>query len=264
MATIAIGDVHGHFEALDDLLRALRPELGRSDVVVFLGDYIDRGRDTKKCVDRILAFEADTPAEVVGLYGNHDDWMLRSRRDSRTHTWLLATDAFKTIESYSREAADALRAAIADARGAHYGNGYALPYRLFFDSMPESHVQWFDRLRVSHRTAHCFCAHGGVDPAVTAPDQQTRHDLIWGGSGFPERYEGPDTIVYGHHNNARLTADGWPMPAISGRTIGVDTIAHGVLTAVRLPGGDIFQSGRHYSRADAERTESSAKENGRR
>ena len=53
-----------------------------------------------------------------------------------------------------------------------------------------------------------------------------------------------ETIVYGHRNNACMTQDGWPMPAIAGRTIGLDT-TDGVLTAVRLPGGDIFQSARY-------------------
>lgn len=248
MATIVIGDVHGNYEALDDLLRIVTPELASSDTLVFLGDYIDRGRDTKKCIDRLLAFEAERRADVIGLLGNHDDWMLRTRRDFRKHTWMLATDAFTTIESYSRPAAEALRAAMAAARGAHYGDDYPLPYELFFDAMPASHLGWFDRLRVSHQSADCFCSHGGVDPRVDDLALQERHLLIWGGTGFPERYNGEDTIVYGHHDNAVLTSDGWPMPAVSGRTIGIDTISHGVLTAVRMPGGDIFQSARSNAR----------------
>ena len=43
MATFAIGDVHGNLEALDDLLSVLEPEIAAPDVIVFLGDYIDRG-----------------------------------------------------------------------------------------------------------------------------------------------------------------------------------------------------------------------------
>jgi len=67
MATIAIGDIHGNYEALDDLLRMVAPELESSDVVVFLGDYVDRGPDTKQCVDCLLAFEAQCRATVIGL-----------------------------------------------------------------------------------------------------------------------------------------------------------------------------------------------------
>jgi hypothetical protein len=54
----------------------------------------------------------------VCLCGNHDDWFLRTLRDSRRHTWLLATDAFTTIESYSVDAADVLREAISRAGAA--------------------------------------------------------------------------------------------------------------------------------------------------
>ena len=48
-----------------------------------------------------------------------------------------------------------------------------------------------------------------------------------------------DTVIM------RPNADGWPAPMIVGRTIGVDTISHGVLTAVRLPDQRVFQSARH-------------------
>jgi hypothetical protein len=54
--------------------------------------------------------------------------------------------------------------------------------------------------------------------------------------------------VYGHWDNAALEADGWPAPKIVGRTIGLDTIAHGVLTAVRLPDQRVFQSARYEAR----------------
>ena len=72
VATIAIGDVHGNRAALDDLLCQLDGEVQPDDTVVFLGDYIDRGPDSKACVDAILAFRADSPATVVGLCGNHE------------------------------------------------------------------------------------------------------------------------------------------------------------------------------------------------
>lgn len=248
MATVAIGDVHGNSAALDDLLSQLTSEVGAGDVVVFLGDYIDRGPNTKECVERIIALQDETAGSVVCLCGNHDDWLLRTLRDYRQHTWLLATDAFETIRSYSIDAADALRAAVARAGPALFRNDCPLPYEVFFDRMPDTHLRFFESLRSYYQGSGCICTHGGLDPGISSVQEQTRHALMWGAGGFPDKYDGPDTVVYGHRNNAVLNAEGWPSPAIVGRTIGVDTIAHGVLTAVRLPDWRVFQSARYEAR----------------
>ena len=53
MSTIAIGDIHGNLAALLDLLEQLSDNVDREDVVVFLGDYIDRGPDSRGCVERV-------------------------------------------------------------------------------------------------------------------------------------------------------------------------------------------------------------------
>jgi hypothetical protein len=57
MATVAIGDIHGNFAALRDLLDKVRPELDKTDTLVFLVDYIYRGPDARSCIDRSLRFE---------------------------------------------------------------------------------------------------------------------------------------------------------------------------------------------------------------
>jgi serine/threonine protein phosphatase 1 len=245
MATIAIGDVHGNLAALNDLLGQLKSEIAPGDVVVFLGDYIDRGPDTKGCIDRILDLQQEMPGAVECLCGNHDDWLLRAFRGSRQHTWLLATDPYKTIESYSVDAARALREAASKAGAALYGDDCQLPYDVFFDKVPTAHIRFFETLRPCYQSSDCICAHGGLNPGVASVHDQSRHDLIWGGEGFPHAYDGLETVVYGHHNKAVLDAGGWPSPRIVGRTIGIDTISHGVLTAIRLPDGRVFQSARY-------------------
>ena len=111
MATIAIGDIHGNLAALTDLLDQLLPDAVEGDVIVFLGDYVDRGPDAKGCIDAILAFEDRVPARVVALCGNHEDWMLRTMRDPTRHSWLLGMQPLDTIRSYSLEAERALRKA---------------------------------------------------------------------------------------------------------------------------------------------------------
>jgi Calcineurin-like phosphoesterase len=250
MATIAIGDIHGHRRALDDLLERLGPDVSAGDTVVFLGDYIDRGPDTKGCVDAILAFRESVDTEVVALCGNHEDWMLNSLHDHRRHSWLLGMNGLKTVESYSKAAALRLRAAAAAAGAALFEESLALPYEAFFDAMPPAHREFFTTLRDYRVTADALCVHGGLDVTVDDIERQNRNDLIWGTDGFPASYAGDVPVVYGHKNNAVVNADGWPEPAVSGRTIGIDTIAHGVLTAIRLPDRRVFQSRRYERRSE--------------
>ena len=245
MATFAIGDVHGNREALDDLLARLEGEVQTHDTVVFLGDYIDRGPHSKGCVDAILKFQREAQTEVVCLMGNHEDWFLRTFRDYKRHSWLLGMEAFATIRSYSPDAERVLREAVSSAGPELYLGGGPLPYEVFFERVPLEHIRFFENLRLFHRSADCVCTHGGLDPGVSGIEEQTRHALIWGADTFPDGYEGEEVVVYGHRNNAVLQPDGWPVPRIAGRTIGVDTISHGVLTAVRVPDEHVFQSARY-------------------
>ena len=62
VASWAIGDVHGNLPALDDLLQQVEREAGSEDTVIFLGDYIDRGPDSRRCIDRILELRGNSPA----------------------------------------------------------------------------------------------------------------------------------------------------------------------------------------------------------
>lgn len=245
MATIAIGDVHGNLAALSDLLDQVRHELTASDTVVFLGDYIDRGPDSKGCVDAILRFKEEVSADVVCLLGNHEEWFLKTMRDHTSHSWLLGMEAFDTMGSYSADAEGTLREAASRAGAALYLGPCALPYEAFFDCVPADHRRFFEGLGLFHRTADCLCAHAGLDPRVARFEDQHRRSFVWGANGFPEEYAGDEVIVYGHRNNATVDARGWPNPTIAGATIGLDTISHGVLTAARLPDRRVFQSARH-------------------
>jgi serine/threonine protein phosphatase 1 len=245
MATIAVGDIHGNRPALNDILDQIRDEVSGGDTIVFLGDYIDRGPDTRGCVDTILALQREVKAEVICLLGNHEDWFLRTLRDYGRHSWLLGMEAFDTIRSYSVDAARMLREAVSSAGAELYLGHCALPYETFFDCVPQDHIRFFEGLRSYHQSPDCLCTHGGLDPRVTRVQEQAREALIWGAGSFPKGYNGAEIVVYGHWNNATLNADGWPVPTILGRTIGVDTISHGVLTAVRLPDQRVFQSARY-------------------
>jgi serine/threonine protein phosphatase 1 len=244
MATIAIGDVHGNRLALDDLLSRLEPEIERSDTVVFLGDYVDRGPDSKGCIDSILRFRDRSPATVVTLTGNHEDWLLRTFDDPQRHSWLTAMEGFATVASYSAAAAEVLLRAAEEAGPRLVLERLALPYDVFFNAMPAEHLAFLHELQVFHRTPDAVCVHGGLDPRGGPVESQPHQTIIWGTDGFPTEYDGPDTIVYGHWDDSQIDATGRPQPAIGRATIGIDTISHGVLTAIRLPDRRVFRSNR--------------------
>ena len=245
MSTTAIGDIHGNMRALDDLLARLAPELGGDDTVVFLGDYIDRGPDSKRCIERILDFRRTCKARVVALLGNHEQWLLQTCHDHTRHSWILGLEAFPTIRSYSPNAAAQLVEAIGNLGARVVLDHVRLPYDLFFDAVPPEHMAFLSSLATFLRTPEAVCVHGGLDPAGGSVEEQEADRLIWGADGFPEGYQGRDRIVYGHADNPVLDALGWPHPRITGRTYGLDTIGQGVLTAVRLPGEAVFQSARY-------------------
>jgi Calcineurin-like phosphoesterase len=245
MAIVAVGDIHGNLAALVDLLEQLRGDLTSTDIAVFLGDYIDRGPDSRGCVEAILSFRDERRCRVVCLCGNHEDWMRRTQHNYRRHSWLMAMEALTTIRSYSEQAEAELRVAMSESGLQLYLGRVRLPYDRFFASLPQAHRAFFDDLEPCFEADGCFCSHAGVDPRVAILADQKVDALLWGVERFPDGYRGDATVVYGHWNNAVLDGAGWPAPRIVGNTIGIDTIFHGVLTAIRLPDRRIFQSKRY-------------------
>lgn len=243
MATIAIGDIHGRLDALQDLLDKVLPDLRDGDTLVFLGDIIDRGPDSRGCLERILRCRRETPARVLGVMGNHEQWMLRTLADPTLHSWLVAMEAFPTVRSYSEFAEKALEQYL-------FVNGRRIlfervpfPYRLFFDSIPPEHLDFLQSMTPFARTPDVLCVHAAAP--LNGKDIETRKPdfMIWGVKGFPDNYRGEEPVVYGHWNNALLSAEGYPRPCVlPNRTYGIDTITHGVLTAMRFPDLKLYQS----------------------
>jgi serine/threonine protein phosphatase 1 len=250
LATIAVGDIHGNLAALDDLLARLLPEVRKDDVLVFLGDYIDRGPDAQGVLNRLAALRASPPCDVRFLLGNHEEWMLKTFRDPTSHSWLVGMEAITTIASYSRTTALQMLAAARDAGMRMYTGRVALPYDRFFKLMPSAHLDLLGSLWTFVRTDDVICVHGGVPVDDTPLDRATQTDLVWGCSSFPDCYSGAESVVYGHWNDCPLGADDWPTIRVTGRAYGIDTISRGVLTALRFPDLKIFQSRRHLVDSD--------------
>lgn len=245
MATTTIGDIHGNFEALEDLLEKLLPSLRSDDILVFLGDYIDRGPNSKACVERIIELKKRAAFSVVTLMGNHEEWLLKCLRDPTSHSWVLGMEAFETIASYSLEAASELRSVLESLGPDLVFKKPKVPYELFFDTMPQEHLAFFQSLTLYFKSEDVICVHAGLKGVGEQMAAQEREALLWGVNGFPENYRGDLPVVYGHWNDGVLDESGWPSPRfLNESTFGIDTIAHGVLTAIRFPDLTVIQSAR--------------------
>ena len=170
--TYVIPDIHGRYDLLDEALASIaaRP-CGEAGVIVTIGDYVDKGPDSKAVVDRLLS-GVDAGWSLIALKGNHDALMVEALRDpSKMAAWLAKGG---------------------DAALASYGGDPA--------AVPPSHIAWLDQLRLMHVDAHRLYVHAGVDPAIPL-DRQSEATLLWNRypKGFPDGY-GDLHVVHGHDN----------------------------------------------------------------
>jgi serine/threonine protein phosphatase 1 len=170
--TYVIPDIHGR----DDLLReALTGITARSDgeagVIITIGDYVDKGPESKQVIDRLLSGVPEGWS-FVALKGNHDAMMVQALRDpAKMAVWLEKGG---------------------DAALASYGGDPA--------AVPPLHIAWLDRLRLVHVDAHRIYVHAGVDPGIPL-DRQSETTLLWKRypKGFPDGF-GNLHVVHGHDN----------------------------------------------------------------
>jgi serine/threonine protein phosphatase 1 len=96
MRTLVIGDIHGCLRAFEALIEEVAPQT--DDLLVTLGDYVDRGPDSKGVLERMLALQGQ--CRCVALKGNHDLMMLTARDDEEHFQEWLACGGKQTLESY--------------------------------------------------------------------------------------------------------------------------------------------------------------------
>src|SRR5919112_686175 len=97
--TIAIGDIHGCSAALDALIDAIGPR--PEDTIVTLGDYINRGPDSRGVLDRLI--DLGRRCRLVPILGNHDQMLLDVRSGKYPIYWLLEMGGTKTLDFYETD-----------------------------------------------------------------------------------------------------------------------------------------------------------------
>jgi serine/threonine protein phosphatase 1 len=151
---IAIGDIHGCAAALRALLTAIRPQ--PKDAIVTLGDYIDRGPDSRGVIERILALSRE--CQVVALRGNHEAMLLEAWNDSAAiRKWLTCGGT------------DALRS---------YGWSPGGPKRTLASWFPDRHRTFIAETKLYHETATHVFVHAGLLPQLPL-DRQPEIALLW-------------------------------------------------------------------------------------
>lgn len=209
--TLAIGDIHGCSRALDGLLGLVQPR--PQDLVIALGDYVDRGPDSAGVLDRLLQLR--DRCRLVALKGNHEEMMLKARDGLEVRGWLLCGGR-ETLASYGPEggAIDEL-----DIPEAHW------------DFMENVCIDWYE-------TDSHFFVHANVYPDMVLEDQP----------GFMLRWE---TLLAGTrpHCSGKVmvcghTAQRSGVPLNLGHIVCIDTWVYGQgwLTCLEVATGRIWQA----------------------
>ena len=219
----AVGDIHGRYDLLTRLLAKLARDSARRagagrPMLIFCGDYIDRGPQSAEVVEAVLWLRENTRFELRALKGNHEQGLLDFLDRPLAAAGWLGVGGMETLESYGVTAPD-----LDDEVG------LARARRDLLSRMPASHLQFFEALEPMAVVGDYAFVHAGIRPGLPLAEQQER-DLLWIRGPFLEA-EGPfeKIIVHGHS---------WlgPEPQRLPHRLGIDTGAYqtGVLTAVRL------------------------------
>ncbi|MFD2264716.1 metallophosphoesterase [Lacibacterium aquatile] len=226
-----IGDIHGCRDELERLHDRLAADWelasAKGCTIVYLGDYIDRGPDSRGVIGTLLGPSPIAGAERIFITGNHEQAMLDFLQAPESNPHWLDFGGMETLASYG------VRRSAVGSRGRQ-----ELAERMA-EAMPESHRVFFESLAPYHRIGDYFFVHAGVRPGVSL-DRQVPDDCCWIRGAFLESRQWHGAmIVHGH-----TVTD---QPDERANRIGIDTGAYasGVLTALRLEGNQrsFFQTG---------------------
>lgn len=217
----AVGDIHGRYDLMKGLLAQVLADAaaraaGRRPVLVFLGDYVDRGPQSAEVVEALTWLQGRRDLEIHVLKGNHEQALLDFLDNPETGGPWLGFGGAETLASYGVRVPEG-RDELVAARDA------------LLARMPAAHLRRIQSLETLLVIGDYAFVHAGVRPGV-ALAAQAEEDLLWIRRDFMQS-TGPfgKIIVHGHT---------WrdERPEVLEHRMGVDTGAYatGVLTALRL------------------------------
>jgi serine/threonine protein phosphatase 1 len=214
-----IGDLHGCLAPLQRLLEHLEPDL-HQDRLLFVGDYIDRGPDSRGVVDYILGLKARYPAEnIICLKGNHEVMFLDFLAGKDRQLFLM-NGGLNTLRDY-------------------WGEGWDEQSELV---LPLDHARFYQELQLFYEIEDYIFVHGGLKPGVPLAEQ-VDEDLCWiRGEFIASTEDFGRRVIFGHTP--------FKQPLVLPNKIGIDTgLVYGnFLTCLKLPQMDFYFVGHDASR----------------
>ncbi len=207
----AVGDIHGCYDKLIAMMKILPWNKNNGDLLVFIGDYVDRGPKSREVVEYLVRLKKQG-GDFVFLKGNHEKMLLDYYIEQKDQMLYVANGGAETIASY--------------VEGAIGSKAFVLP---------EEHLDFLLSLSLFCECDDYIFVHAGLRDGVALPEQ-LEEDLLWIREEFIySPYEWNKRVIFGH--TALET------PFVTPGKIGIDTgaVYHNKLTAVELPRMKFYQ-----------------------
>ncbi len=207
----AVGDIHGCYDKLAAMMQILPWRKDEGDLLLFIGDYIDRGPKSREVVDFLVRLRQEG-GEFVFLKGNHEKMLLDYYIQQKDQMLYVANGGAETIASY--------------VEGGIGRKAFVLP---------EEHLEFFLSLTLYHETEDYIFVHAGLKDGIPLIEQ-SEEDLLWIREEFIySAYDWNKRVIFGH------TA--LEIPFVTPGKIGIDTgaVYGNKLTAVELPRMKFYQ-----------------------
>ena len=195
MNIFAIGDIHGSLDQLISIHNKIfnYPNYKKEeDLLVYLGDYIDRGLKSKQVVNQILNLKNEE-IKTTFLMGNHEEFMcdFLFKEVNNLENW-LNYGADQTFKSYDIEVVEFIKDGFED-------HNIEKLREVLIEKLGNEHLNFFNNLQLTFSVAQYLFVHAGIDPKKNLTDQ-SKQDYLWARSNdfFHKDFKAEKIIVHGH------------------------------------------------------------------
>lgn len=168
---IAISDIHGKLYLLQELFNKL--QINKQDTIIFLGDYIDRGEDSRGVINFIINLQKKY--KVITLKGNHEQFAIEGKENPESNmacSWFM-NGGINALQSYDEDLDKGL------------------------SKMFEEHGDFFKSLQLTYETENHIFVHGWLDEDLDA-DKQNEFACLWNRYEDIKPHKSGKTVVCGH------------------------------------------------------------------